>query len=52
MRGSAENARRFHDPRLADADGASAYVAQQWDEARVRERYQWLFEYDVDAVLV
>ncbi len=52
VRGSAENARRFHDPRLADADGASEYVSQQWDEARVRERYQWLFEYDVDAVLV
>ncbi|KDC34174.1 FAD-dependent monooxygenase [Bordetella bronchiseptica] len=49
VRGSAENARRFHNPELAHAAGAAAYVEQQWSEARVRERYEWLFTYDVDA---
>ena len=52
VRGSAENAKRFHNPLLASAEGASQYVSEQWAEARVRERYQWLFEYDVDAVAV
>ncbi|ARP87403.1 FAD-dependent monooxygenase [Bordetella genomosp. 9] len=50
VRGSAENARRFHNPALAHAEGAAAYVDREWNEARVRERYEWLFTYDVDAV--
>jgi salicylate hydroxylase len=52
VRGSAENARRFHNPALAHAEGAAAYVEREWNEARVRERYEWLFTYDVDAVPV
>ena len=50
VRGSAANAARFHDPALADAAGAAEYVAREWNEARVEERYEWLFEYDVDRV--
>ncbi|ARP82239.1 monooxygenase [Bordetella genomosp. 8] len=50
VRGSAENARRFHNPALAHAEGAAAYVEREWNEHRVRERYEWLFTYDVDAV--
>uniref|UniRef100_UPI0039EE9D1A FAD-dependent monooxygenase n=1 Tax=Bordetella sputigena TaxID=1416810 RepID=UPI0039EE9D1A len=52
VRGSAENARRFHNPALAHAEGAAAYVEREWNEDRVRERYEWLFTYDVDAVRV
>ncbi|AOB30557.1 monooxygenase [Bordetella sp. H567] len=52
VRGSAENARRFHNPALAHADGAASYVAREWNEDRVRERYEWLFTYDVDAVQI
>ncbi len=44
--GSAENAKRFHDPRLADSAGAQEYVDREWSEARVKERYEWLFTYD------
>jgi salicylate hydroxylase len=44
--GSAENAKRFHNPRLADAEGAQEYVDREWSEERVRQRYEWLFTYD------
>jgi salicylate hydroxylase len=46
VRGSNDNAKRFHNPRLADAAGAKAYVDTEWDEQRVKERYEWLFVYD------
>jgi salicylate hydroxylase len=43
---SAENAKRFHNPALAAAEGANDYVSREWQPERVRERYNWLFEYD------
>ena len=48
--GSAANTKRFHNPALADANGAAKYVAREFAEERVKERYEWLFNYDVDAV--
>lgn len=50
VQGSAANAERFHNPALASAEGAVAYVDREWSEARVRERYHWLFNYKVDEV--
>ena len=44
--GSAENAKRFHNPDLANAAGAEAYVTREWQEDKVRARYDWLFTYD------
>lgn len=52
VRGSAANTRRFHNPALAHAEGAADYVSREWTEERIRERYEWLFEYDVDRVQV
>ncbi len=48
--GSAQNATRFHDPRLAHAAGAEEYVDREWSEQRVKERYEWLFTYDATSI--
>jgi salicylate hydroxylase len=48
VRGSSENARRFHNPKLASTEGAIEYVNTEWAEERVRERYNWLFDYKFD----
>ena len=52
VEGAAANAQRFHNPELAHSAGARAYVEREWNEARVKERYEWLFTYDVTAVPV
>jgi salicylate hydroxylase len=49
---SAENARRFHNPALAHAEGADDYVSREWQPDRVRERYDWLFNYDAANVAI
>jgi len=43
---SAENAKRFHNPALANAEGANEYLSREWQPEKVRERYDWLFTYD------
>ena len=49
VRGSAENAKRFHNPTLADTAAAEAYIDRAWEPEAVRRRYDWLFDYDADA---
>lgn len=52
VQGSAENARRFQNRALAEPAGAQEYVDREWSEERVKQRYEWLFTYDVTAVAV
>ena len=36
----------------ADAAGARAYVDAQWNEATVKQRYDWIFQYDATTVMI
>jgi 2-polyprenyl-6-methoxyphenol hydroxylase-like FAD-dependent oxidoreductase len=49
---SAANTKRFHNPLLADPEAARTYVATEWEPDRVRQRYDWLFEYDASRVAI
>jgi salicylate hydroxylase len=52
VNGSADNTKRFHNPALGDPAGAQAYVEREWAEAKLRERYDWMYRYDARAVAV
>jgi salicylate hydroxylase len=46
VRAAERNRQIFHDGRLAEPADAARYVATQWNETAVRERYDWLFAHD------
>ncbi|MCO6418950.1 FAD-dependent monooxygenase [Siccirubricoccus sp. KC 17139] len=48
--GSAANTKRFHNPELAHAEGAAAYVAREFAVEAMLERTEWLYTYDVTQV--
>ena len=52
VQGANEMAKRFHNPALADAAGAKAYVDAQWNEATVKQRYDWIFRYDATRAAI
>ena len=49
VQGSAANMGRFHNPDLANSRGASAYVSTEWEESKVRARYEWLFAHEPES---
>jgi salicylate hydroxylase len=52
VEGSAANTERFHNTRLADPRYAGDYVSEQFAEARVKERFDWLYFYDASTVAI
>jgi salicylate hydroxylase len=47
-----DNTKRFHNPEMAHAAGAEAYVSREWQEDKVKARYEWLFTYDATSVAI
>jgi salicylate hydroxylase len=52
VKGAESNLGRFHNPALSEASTAEAYVNSEWEETKVRDRYEWLFTYDATSVPV
>jgi salicylate hydroxylase len=46
VNGALDNVKRFHNPALAEARGAELYVEREWGADVVKQRYDWIFEYD------
>jgi salicylate hydroxylase len=46
VRAANDNAKRFHNPILRTSEGAEQYVSTEWQEAKIKQRYDWVFEYD------
>ena len=53
VRGANEMAKRFHNPALADASGCARPMSMRnGTKRRVKQRYDWIFEYDATRVAV
>lgn len=49
VRGAKENTARFHESALATEEGAVAYMEAEWSRDPIRDRYDWLYRYDVNT---
>jgi salicylate hydroxylase len=52
VRKAHENKASAFEPRLADKDAVAVEVAKQWQQVRVRERMDWLYNYDATAIAI
>ena len=46
VRGATDNTWRFHSPELATPQGADAFMAREYSQEPITERYDWLYSYD------
>jgi salicylate hydroxylase len=46
VRGSSDNTKRFHNPAFGSPAGARAYVEHEFQPEKVKQRYDWLYQYD------
>jgi salicylate hydroxylase len=47
---STEQSKRIHHPILADAVAAAAYIEANWAPEQIKQRYDWIFDYDAERV--
>jgi salicylate hydroxylase len=52
VRGSSDNTKRFHNPAFGTPEGAAAYVEREFQPEKVKQRYDWLYEYNALTVPV
>jgi hypothetical protein len=52
VRRSHDNRRHVFSPALADAGALASEVAQYWQQEHVKERLDWLYDYDATAIAV
>jgi len=52
VRKSHENRRQAFSPALADKDEVAASVVRDWQQVRVKERLDWLYQYDATSVAI
>jgi salicylate hydroxylase len=52
VRKAHENKTSAFEPRLADKDVVASEVAREWQQVRLRERMDWLYNYDATAIAV
>jgi len=52
VRGSSDNTKRFHNPAFGNPEGAAAYVDREFLPEKVKQRYDWLYEYNALTVSV
>ena len=49
VKGAKENTARFHESALRTEEGAVAFMESEWSRDPIRERYDWLYRYDVET---
>ena len=52
VRKASENKASAFEPRLADKDLVADEVAREWQQVRLRERMDWLYNYDATAIAI
>lgn len=52
VRGARTNTERFHSRELADEESAEKYLAREWSNEPIADRYDWLYAYDATTAEV